>query len=227
MQLENEGFNVFLKDELTIQTDNFISNAIGGVKIQVESENVEPSIELLKSLGYLTEKHEKRVSFLDKVYNLTKRIPFLKSLIPEFRLLILVGVLLLLILIPSFYTKPSLYVQLTQETWCLDTLNYKGNFYYPNTLQNFQLIIHGDCIEKIKFFGDDVIFPGFETHPINAKFSIENEELIIFESDTLGEIFDGNYSVDINNGRLVMTSIKSSFISYQNNFHYKIPNFNY
>ena len=31
--LENEGFDVFLKDELSIQVDIFMSNAIGGIKI--------------------------------------------------------------------------------------------------------------------------------------------------------------------------------------------------
>ncbi len=46
-KLETEGIFVFLKDEYTIQTDNFLSNAIGGVKLQVMKEDVITSKEIL------------------------------------------------------------------------------------------------------------------------------------------------------------------------------------
>lgn len=35
-KLESEGIYVLLKDELTIQAHNFLSNAIGGVKLQIK-----------------------------------------------------------------------------------------------------------------------------------------------------------------------------------------------
>lgn len=47
-KLESEGIYVFLKDELTIQTDNFLSNAIGGVKLQVQESDIENALVLLK-----------------------------------------------------------------------------------------------------------------------------------------------------------------------------------
>lgn len=47
-KLESEGVYVFLKDEYTVQTDNFLSNAIGGVKLQVLEKDVEKSKEILK-----------------------------------------------------------------------------------------------------------------------------------------------------------------------------------
>ena len=40
-RLESEGIEVFLSDELTIDTDPLVSNAIGGVKLKVFTENVE------------------------------------------------------------------------------------------------------------------------------------------------------------------------------------------
>lgn len=75
MQLENEGIEVFLKDELTIQTDNFISNAIGGVKIQVENKSVESALLFLKKLGYIGSEVEQE-SLLDTI---TKNIPIVKN----------------------------------------------------------------------------------------------------------------------------------------------------
>lgn len=50
-RLEAEGIPVFLKDELTVQTDNFLSNAIGGVKLQVRENDIEAAINILKAQG--------------------------------------------------------------------------------------------------------------------------------------------------------------------------------
>jgi len=46
-KLESEGIYVFLKDELTIQTDNFLSNAIGGVKLQVKTKDIKRAKEIV------------------------------------------------------------------------------------------------------------------------------------------------------------------------------------
>ena len=51
-KLESEGIYVYLKDELTIQSDNFLSNAIGGVKLQVNKKEVLRAKELLKLFDF-------------------------------------------------------------------------------------------------------------------------------------------------------------------------------
>ena len=50
--LESEGVESILKDELTVQVQNFYSNAIGGVKLQVKSEDIENATSILKNGGY-------------------------------------------------------------------------------------------------------------------------------------------------------------------------------
>ncbi|MBU3028085.1 DUF2007 domain-containing protein [Zobellia galactanivorans] len=45
-KLESEGIPVFLKDEHTLNSDPLISNAIGGVKLQVYTEDKEKAIEI-------------------------------------------------------------------------------------------------------------------------------------------------------------------------------------
>ena len=50
-RLEAEGIPTFLFDDLTIDTDPFVSNAIGGVKLRVASENAERAQEILKSIS--------------------------------------------------------------------------------------------------------------------------------------------------------------------------------
>ena len=54
--LESNGIDVFLKDEMTVQVNNFYSNAIGGVKLQVREPDYEQGIQLLREGGYLKDK---------------------------------------------------------------------------------------------------------------------------------------------------------------------------
>ena len=49
-KLESEGIHVFLRDENTINTDPLISDAIGGVKLQVYESDKEKAIAIYKQL---------------------------------------------------------------------------------------------------------------------------------------------------------------------------------
>ena len=53
--LESNGMETFLKDEMTVQVNNFYSNAIGGVKLQVREPDYDRGIQLLREGGYLTD----------------------------------------------------------------------------------------------------------------------------------------------------------------------------
>ena len=79
--LESEGIQTFLKDELTIQIDNFLSNAIGGVRLQVPKDQVEDAVKLLKENGYLKEENPKKplVEVLEPTNKEITECPFCKS----------------------------------------------------------------------------------------------------------------------------------------------------
>ncbi|MGB0982088.1 MAG: DUF2007 domain-containing protein [Winogradskyella sp.] len=49
-RLEADGIHVFLRDNHTIDTDPLVSNAIGGVKLQVRSKDEEKAKAILKSI---------------------------------------------------------------------------------------------------------------------------------------------------------------------------------
>jgi len=51
--LESEGIDVYLRDEFTIQVDNFYSNAIGGVKMMVKEDEAERALQLLIEGGFI------------------------------------------------------------------------------------------------------------------------------------------------------------------------------
>lgn len=49
-RLESDGVKVFLKDNITIDTDPLVSNAIGGIKLKVLAKDEEKALEILKSI---------------------------------------------------------------------------------------------------------------------------------------------------------------------------------
>ena len=49
-KLESEGIPVFLKDENTLNSDPIISNAIGGVKLQVYSKDKERAVAIYNEI---------------------------------------------------------------------------------------------------------------------------------------------------------------------------------
>ena len=46
-KLDSEGIETFLKDEMTVQVNNFYSNAVGGVKLQVLEQDVARALEII------------------------------------------------------------------------------------------------------------------------------------------------------------------------------------
>lgn len=97
-RLEAEGIECFIKDELTAQVNPLYSNAIGGVKLQVRESDLEKAIEILKEGDYITDSDleksvPKVISFFERT---TSKIPFLKGIRFEIRIMIIVTVLVVI-----------------------------------------------------------------------------------------------------------------------------------
>jgi len=50
-RLESEGIEVFLQDNLTIDTDPLVSNAIGGVKLKVLTKDKETALHIIDEIS--------------------------------------------------------------------------------------------------------------------------------------------------------------------------------
>lgn len=69
--LEASGIEVIIKDELTVQVNNFYSNAVGGVKLFVEKSKVEEAVSILVEGGYINLKNtepDKIIEIFDTQY---------------------------------------------------------------------------------------------------------------------------------------------------------------
>jgi hypothetical protein len=99
--LEAEGFPVFLKDELTVQVQNFYSNAVGGIKLQVRDHDVSEATKFLQETGnWVEDSLPDTLHFMRLADIYTAKIPLLGKLRIELRLMTLIVVVLLLLLIP-------------------------------------------------------------------------------------------------------------------------------
>ena len=61
-KLDSEGIETFLKDEMTVQVNNFYSNAVGGVKLQVLEQDVERALEIIGE----SEKIDDKITVIDE-----------------------------------------------------------------------------------------------------------------------------------------------------------------
>ena len=95
--LEDAGIRTHLKDELTVQADPLISNAVGGVKLQVPEEDAFRAIEILKEAGYLNHEDFQPSPFWVSLNETTRDLPFMKRLPVELRLIILLGLVCLVV----------------------------------------------------------------------------------------------------------------------------------
>jgi len=103
-KLQSENIEVFIKDELTIQTYNFYSNAIGGVKLQVTENDYERAYKILKELGYI-KKPEQSNSKSAKIFDIiSKKIPIINRLSFEKRL-VLFFIIIALFFVYILYVK--------------------------------------------------------------------------------------------------------------------------
>ena len=90
-RLESEGIECAVQDELTVQSNPFYSNAIGGVKLQVRQSDLRKAVEILEEGGYLKEADFLPTPLYTSLDNATFKIPFLRNVRLEFRLMVIVA----------------------------------------------------------------------------------------------------------------------------------------
>lgn len=99
-KLEANGIGCFLKDEISVQVYNFNSSAIGGVKLQVRQSKKHEAINILRDGGYEIEGDSVPSALWSKIDEITIKIPLLKKLPVELRLILLVTGIALIIFLP-------------------------------------------------------------------------------------------------------------------------------
>lgn len=92
--LESRNIECIVEDELTVQVYNFISNAIGGVKLKVHSENFEHAKSILIEAGFYKEDKSEQPKFWTLIDKATRNVQFLKNKSLDHRLYLLIWIII-------------------------------------------------------------------------------------------------------------------------------------
>lgn len=192
--LESNGIETQITDELTAQVNNFYSNAIGGVKINVHESDFEIAYRFLVESGYIIESETAENPLLERVLNWSAKLPFIGKAKLGYRMLSLVGLFSILIAIPVFVLIiPSKRERLTENLWCVKRIEYQGTelIVSPNNL--IQIGNSGNCNTILNFSKDGIVtLPSVEIFPYRASWRLEKDS--IFITDKKGKI-DAEYQV--------------------------------
>ena len=205
-KLESEGIECRVLDELTVQSYNFLSNAVGGVKLQVPVDEYDRAYAILREGGFTTDEPSEQPSYLErkltnpKIYRVAKLSLITVSII---------GVLFVISLFVNLYiNKPSDYERLTEELWCVDHVVYQDEVFYPNTLSDKAKIIGtGQCRESIIFDSTGIVqFPGFNSTSFLHYWNWTKDQITITKLDTTESVFYGTYKYEMSKKELIMIS---------------------
>lgn len=212
-KLESEGIECRVLDELTIQSYNFLSNAIGGVKLQVPVVDFDRAYSILQKGGFVKE-YKYAPNFVERKLSdptFYKKLKFLKVMLIGFLVLTIIGVVII-----GIIQRPSAYERLTSEKWCLHYIIYDNEPYLPNTIVNepqVRLAIPGYCYEIMEFYSNgNVNVPGFNSPPITGKWLLENNQIRLFDLDTLDFVFEGVFDLKISNNQFTLSSETTQMI---------------
>jgi hypothetical protein len=210
-RLEAEGIECFVKDELTVQSYNLLSNAIGGVKLQVQKKDVEQANDLLFQLGYKKEEilHD---DLLTQVNRKTVSIPILGKLSIVTRIVTITLLLVALLTVSIYYiVKPSDFEILFKQTWCVDKVYYKGNLVGPKTVNAISFEYSDgeiSCDESATFDNNNgrLQLPGLNSTLISGGWKRIDNETIQLYPDTLKNVLEGVYEMDVSENQFILKS---------------------
>ena len=209
-KLESEGIECFIKDEFTTQVNNFYSNAIGGVKLQIYQKDEALATQLLIEGGLIEESKPQDNSVLSKLNSSTARLPIIGSMIIEKRLLILSIAFLVLIFTPILMI--GLYVPMEEKIahkWCIERFEFDNKLHYPiHEIKN-----KSNCAYYIEFQDNGQVYlPHFEQNYGRAEWFIaENGKLVIYNADHMENVYNGAYSIEIKDDKLILESERTKF----------------
>ena len=213
-KLESEGIVCKVLDENTVQVHNFLSQAIGGVRLQVEASNLERARAILEENGLIEKEKETGKSTVEKAVGSPKfqrRLKFVLVALVSTTVVFVTGLFAY-----KYLNRPTDMELLMGGNWCVDYIVYKNQEYAPYTVTGkvkFRLL--GRCSEELNFNSTgQVDFPGFNTARILGRWEKENNTIRISQVDTLDFLLERRYRYQINQQELILDADSLTIYCY-------------
>ena len=194
-------------DETTVQVIPHLSQAMGGVRLQVAPNDVPRALAILGTAGVAIEDVDRGSPLLDVFDDKTSLLPFIGRIPLGWRFIIVFAGLATLIggaLYMAFV--PDLSERLVKQDWCVSAIRSKGELTSVATVGSFR-VVTTNCPERIRFWpGGMVEFPGMNTPEVSASWEIIDGRLRIYKADRLWEVYEGEYEVEVDDFKIRLIS---------------------
>lgn len=205
-KLESEGIECRVLDEHTVQVHNFLSQAIGGVRLQVAESNLDRAWVILEKNGLVEISRKPELSKVEKIVSGSKFQKVIK--------LIIISLVTITIFLGTtgfiymFLNSPTESELLTERNWCVAYIDYQNQEYLPYTISDkLQIRSIFECNEKLNFHKNGYVqLPGFNSPKINGNWKLKNNIISVYKIDTLGFLFEREYEYKINRNELILSS---------------------
>lgn len=198
-------------DETTIQVVPHLSQALGGVRLQVAPRDVDRALKILSDAGVEIEPEQPGSSLLLAFDKWTEKVPVIRSVPLGWRFLLVFAVVVSLLGCGVYLLfAPSLSEQLVARHWCAHAVDHNGSSLQIGTDGHWRIIM-SQCPERVVFSTNGTVqFPGIGTPEVNASWEVVGRRIRVYDADTLREVYEGEYAVVVDDFRMVMRSATTS-----------------
>jgi len=149
-----------------------------------------------------------------KFYNYLNKIDIVYRLILS--LLLVVGIITI---VAYEVFKPSDKSLLSEDNWCVDKIYYKQKLIGPKSLMAFYIkYSNGEipCYENADFRKNgNLILPGINSTIISGTWRLDDNNKVQIKVDTLQDIFQGIYDMEVSLNTLRLTSKTTIIYSHK------------
>lgn len=220
--LENESIICYLKDEHQVTMLPAYGNMIGGIKLDVDAREFTRAKQILLDHGYTVIDY--------KEYN--KSVSYKKS-IPLFIVAILVAAIIIWLTVlfdgeintTSTYSnndKFELEVLFTGE-WCVTMIKHNDSILSHKTI--ILKKSKNQCNESLIILADQMILPGFNTTPIQARYIYNDTStsIHILDSGIFKDVYSGEYKIEEKFNQLILSSQKTTIYCVRPSLDLEVP----
>jgi len=184
-------------------------NLLTRIELQVKTEDFDTAKNILIEYGYYKEPEEATDTLWQKIDKATANWPLVNDRPVFFRLLfVIIPLLFIIISTLIYYNQPTDFEQLTTRQWCIEGVEYKGNTIPIRTTGVFNDYAKKCMDELIMWPNNSLMLPGSYSGYINGTWAYnkDNQHMMITSTDTLEDIYKGEYIVELDGYELTLRS---------------------
>ncbi|MFM9985841.1 MAG: hypothetical protein ACKVOK_11445 [Flavobacteriales bacterium] len=218
--LETAGIECITKDEETITANPMLSNAVGGIKLQVKEQDFQKAVAILKEAGVeIFQVSDTESIWVLRLEKLTSRIPLLGKYSLEKRMMFILGVFIIAVSVYLYIkSRPDYYNSLIGQIWCVKQISIHNKINWVPPSNTFEvdgghIVLLGSFDETMMLHSDGSYdLSNIYRDSIAGYWKLDGNQLELFGADTLGEILDRVYEIELDRERRVLKSLDTKII---------------